>query len=141
MIPLWRSKAPLRVILFAWLAILGKILTLENLRKRQIIVVDWCCMCKKSALWNFIFGLAWVMPRRVKDLFACWRGQLGSPQSEAIWKMLPPCLMWCIWRERNDWNFEESERTVVELNTFFNILYQWMAAYKCFHISSFHDFF
>lgn len=38
--------------------------------------------------------------------------------------------MWCIWRERNDWNFENSERTVVELKAFFfYALYQWMAAY------------
>ena len=31
-----------------------------------------------STLWNSIFnfeGLAWVMPRRVIDLFVCWKGQ------------------------------------------------------------------
>jgi hypothetical protein len=36
-----------------------------------------------SALWSAIFsrvGLAWVMPKRVVDLFACWRGLGGSPQ-------------------------------------------------------------
>jgi hypothetical protein len=38
----------LRVAFFAWLAVLGKIFTLDNLRKRQTIVVDWCCMCEKS---------------------------------------------------------------------------------------------
>jgi hypothetical protein len=27
---------------------LGKIPTLDNLRKRKVIVVDWCCMCKRS---------------------------------------------------------------------------------------------
>jgi hypothetical protein len=40
----WRSKAPLKVFFFffglAWLAALGKILPLDNLRKRHIIVVD-----------------------------------------------------------------------------------------------------
>lgn len=25
---------------------IGKILTMENLRKTRIVVVDWCCMCK-----------------------------------------------------------------------------------------------
>lgn len=25
-----------------------KILILENLRKRHVIVVDWCCICKRS---------------------------------------------------------------------------------------------
>jgi hypothetical protein len=31
-----------------WMAAFEKILTLDNLRKRHVIVVDWCCMCKKS---------------------------------------------------------------------------------------------
>jgi hypothetical protein len=82
----------LRVAFFAWSVTLGKIFTMDNLRKRRIIVVDWCCMCKKSGetidhllfhyevastLWDYIFslfGLEWVMPSRVVDLFACWRG-------------------------------------------------------------------
>jgi hypothetical protein len=40
-----------------------------------------------SALRNTIFshiGLAWVMPRRVVDLFACWRGHFGSFQRPAM---------------------------------------------------------
>jgi hypothetical protein len=51
-----------------------------------------------KTLWNAIFshvGLAWVMPRRVVNLFACWRRQGGSLQSSAVWKMILSCLMWC----------------------------------------------
>jgi hypothetical protein len=59
-------------VFFAWSAALGKILTMNNLRKRHIIMVDWCCLCKKSGesvnnfllhcevvstLWNTIFNL------------------------------------------------------------------------------------
>jgi hypothetical protein len=36
------------VAYFAWFATLGKILIVDNLRKRKIVVVDCCCMCKKS---------------------------------------------------------------------------------------------
>jgi hypothetical protein len=68
----------------------GKILTSNNLRNRQVIVINRCCMCKRSeemvdhlllhceiasVLWFAIFshfGLAWVMPRQVSDLLACW---------------------------------------------------------------------
>jgi hypothetical protein len=39
---IWRSKALLRVALFAWSVALGKILTVDNLRKWNIVVVDWC---------------------------------------------------------------------------------------------------
>jgi hypothetical protein len=57
------------VVFFAWSAALWKIITLDNLRKLHVIIVNWCCMCKKSgesvnhlllhcemtsALWNTI---------------------------------------------------------------------------------------
>jgi hypothetical protein len=32
----WKSKAPPRVAFFVWMAVLGKILTLDNLRKNII---------------------------------------------------------------------------------------------------------
>jgi hypothetical protein len=75
------------------------------------------------------------------DLLTCWRGQFGRYLSIAVWKLFPYCLMWCLWREHNDQNFEDRERTVVELNVFFfKTLYHRMIAYNCFHISSVHDF-
>jgi hypothetical protein len=67
-----------------------------------------------SAIWNSIFGLfslAWAMPHRVRFLFACWRGQFGSPQSKAVWRMIPLWLMLCIGRQGNDRSFEDSEMT------------------------------
>uniref|UniRef100_A0A7N2MW27 Reverse transcriptase zinc-binding domain-containing protein n=1 Tax=Quercus lobata TaxID=97700 RepID=A0A7N2MW27_QUELO len=42
---IWRSKAPPRVAFFVWTAALRKILTIDNLRKRKIRIIDWCCMC------------------------------------------------------------------------------------------------
>jgi hypothetical protein len=91
-------------------AALGKILTLDNLRKRQVIVIDRCCMCKKNeesvdhllllhcevacVLWNALFSrfnLSWVMPRRVVDLFACWWTG-GCSRSAVVWNMVLCCL-------------------------------------------------
>ena len=37
-----------RAAFFVWSATLGKILTLENLRKRQVVVINRCYMCKKD---------------------------------------------------------------------------------------------
>jgi hypothetical protein len=82
----------MQVSFFVWTATHGKILTLDNLRKRGIIVADWCCICKSGesvnylllhcevaqALWNVLFTLfyvTWVMQGRVADLLACWKGQ------------------------------------------------------------------
>jgi hypothetical protein len=70
----------LRVAVFAWSVALGKIFTMNNLRKRHVTVIDRCCMCKKNresvdhfllrcevscTLWNVLFrrfGLSRVLP-------------------------------------------------------------------------------
>ncbi|XP_059436558.1 CMP-sialic acid transporter 2-like isoform X2 [Corylus avellana] len=44
----WQTQAPLRAIFFVWSAAFGKILTLDNLRKRHVIVTNRCCMRKRS---------------------------------------------------------------------------------------------
>jgi hypothetical protein len=38
----------LKVTFFVWLVALGKIHSMDNLRKRHVIVVDRCCMCKNN---------------------------------------------------------------------------------------------
>eukprot|EP00268_Persea_americana_P022762 TRINITY_DN2257_c1_g1_i1.p1 TRINITY_DN2257_c1_g1~~TRINITY_DN2257_c1_g1_i1.p1 ORF type:complete len:113 (-),score=8.22 TRINITY_DN2257_c1_g1_i1:477-815(-) len=42
---LWSTKALPRVIAFGWTALLGGILTMDNLRRRKVIVVNACSMC------------------------------------------------------------------------------------------------
>ena len=58
---IWRSKAPPRVAFFAWTAAQGKILTLDNIRRRGMVVVtnvgsvSW--MESRLIISNFIVGL------------------------------------------------------------------------------------
>lgn len=77
---------------FAWTASLGRILTVENLQKRNMLIVDWCYMdknsresvehcilhCKvardiRSFVWT-LFGVSRVMPRTVAQMSSSWRG-------------------------------------------------------------------
>ena len=54
-----------------------------------------------SELWDMIFGLfgvSWVMPLSIVGLFACQQGCFGRHRNGDIWKIVPLCLMWCIWR-------------------------------------------
>ena len=44
---LWQSKVPPRVAFFSWFVSLGKILTIDNFRRRRVLVLDWCYMCKR----------------------------------------------------------------------------------------------
>ncbi|KAG7965770.1 hypothetical protein I3843_08G016900 [Carya illinoinensis] len=154
----WRNKAPPKAAFFVWTAALGKILTIDNLRRHGLIMMDWCCMRKKSGetvdhlllhcefardTWNYFFsrmGLAWTMPVRVSELLASWRGISGTTQIVAIWKMVPICILWCIWSERNNRHFEDRERSVEEFRGFlWKTLFLWAMALE-FNGLSFHDF-
>ena len=142
----WSSRAPSKVNFFIWTAALGKILTMDNLRKRRLFVLDWCGMCKRDGesvdhlflhcsiaqeIWDLAFSMfevIWVMPRRVMDLLHCWpritRWTVGD-----IWGLIPHCIMWCLWRERNAWCFEGCEMPIQDLKKFvLNTLWEWAAA-------------
>ena len=40
----WKVKVPTKVAFFTWITARGKILTMDNLRKRNICIVEWCCL-------------------------------------------------------------------------------------------------
>ena len=143
---------------FIWTAVRSKILTLDNLGRRGMVVVNRCWLCKvegesvyhlllhcvvASGLWNAFFswfGLCWVLPRSVKELLASW--WLGSrTRSAVVWKMVPHCIMWCIWSERNNRCFEDSSRSREELLHFFLFtLYTWTAGWLAPRVISFTNF-
>uniref|UniRef100_A0A2N9F8V6 Reverse transcriptase zinc-binding domain-containing protein n=1 Tax=Fagus sylvatica TaxID=28930 RepID=A0A2N9F8V6_FAGSY len=101
---IWKAKVPPRVAFFSWTAALGRILTAENLRRMRVIIISWCCMCKVDGesvdhlllhcayakeLWDLVFamfGIAWVMPATVRDLFDCWLGKMGKHPIHMIWR-------------------------------------------------------
>ena len=56
------------------------------------------------------FGIHWVMPRLVTRLLSCWHQWLGKHNSN-IWNLIPGCLMWIVWLERNRHSFEDNEKT------------------------------
>uniref|UniRef100_A0A2N9IE81 Reverse transcriptase zinc-binding domain-containing protein n=1 Tax=Fagus sylvatica TaxID=28930 RepID=A0A2N9IE81_FAGSY len=135
----WKPRVPPKVNFFIWTASLGKVLTIDNLRKRKLVIMDWCCMCKEAGesidhlflhcytareLWGLIlsmFGVWWVMPRHVVDLLACWNGRTRRCRAASIWGLIPHCLMWVIWRERNARSFEDSEKSIQDLKQVFLI--------------------
>ena len=42
-----------------------------------------------------LFGVNWVMWRKVSDCLGSWRGQLGNWLVLHIWRLIPLCVMWC----------------------------------------------
>lgn len=89
----WKSiqwnKYPSIAAFFIWPVAQGRILTLDNLRRRHLTLINWCSMCKKSEetinhlglrcdaatyLWASIFH-SFRMPQRVVvKLLAVWEG-------------------------------------------------------------------
>ena len=93
---IWKAKAPRRVSFFVWCVAWNKILTGDNLRLRRLVFVDWCIMCRHCGetvdhlllhcemayrLWSFVFitfGLSWVTPSSIPNLFFGWWNWLGK---------------------------------------------------------------
>jgi hypothetical protein len=94
-------------------------------------------------LWNAFFSrfqLSWVMPSSVADLFAAWWIG-GKTRSAVVWKIVPSCLLWGLWREINDISFKDRERSLAELESFFIFtVFTWMAAFVAPWELSFHNF-
>jgi mannosylglycoprotein endo-beta-mannosidase len=133
----WRSLCPMRVSFFVWEAALGRSLTSDNLRRRGFIIADWCFLCRCSGesvnhvllhcpyaceLWTHvlnILNLHWVMPETVAEMLRCWKRRLRNPFAQAIWRMIPHCIWWCLWRERNRRCFEDCSLSLDRLQGVF----------------------
>ena len=125
---IWAAKAPPRVAFFVWTVAWGRILTCDNFMRNGYTMAGWCCMCCCDGetvdhlllhcnfthmLWSFIFKvfhIQWVLPQRVLDLLVGWRNWFGKHHS-SIWNLVPLCLMWTIWRERNARVFDDQIRS------------------------------
>lgn len=57
---IWKVNVLPKSSVFTWTLALGQILTLDNLWRRRMLVVDLCYMCKKAKeSWSFI---TWLWP-------------------------------------------------------------------------------
>lgn len=91
---IWKVYVPPRVSFFYWCAVLGKVLTTDNLRKQGIIITYWCFLCKNHGesmahfflhcavareLWSLVFclfGVSWVMPNFMMGLLSYGKDNL-----------------------------------------------------------------
>ena len=117
-----------------------------------------CCMCCRNeetmdhlllhcpvahSLWVYmlqIFRTQWVMPGSVESLMYCWSFGLGNFSLD-IWNMIPGCLMWIVWTERNRRSFEDTEKSLVQLQALCQkTLFDWSRCWgfsDCTTISEF----
>ena len=99
----------------------GRCLLLTDYRKEgdNSLIVVFCVGVKKKeetvnhilihcivvrVLWDIVLGLLgvqWVFPKTVKDVLTCWRGLFVGKKRKKIWKSIPLCIFWTIWKERD----------------------------------------
>ena len=73
-----------------------------------------------------LFGVNWVMPHKVSDCLGSWRGQLGNRLALHVWRLIPLCMMWCLWQERNTHSLDDHESGVIELKKLLlTTLFSW----------------
>ena len=108
--------------------------------------MDWSFMCQHCGetvpqlllhceiayrLWSFVFitfSLSWVVPRSIPDLLFGWWNWLEKHSSQ-IWNLVPLCIFWCIWKERNWWTFEDLDSSDDQmLASFSGTLFDWSRA-------------
>ena len=83
-------------------------------------------------VWT-LFGLHWVMPHIVTDLFLSGQGSFGGHRSIDLWRAVPHCVLWCIWRERNSRCFEGKEQSILDLKSLlFHTLLEWSSSFNIF---------
>jgi hypothetical protein len=96
-----------------------------------------------SKLWGFVFktfGIHWVILERVVDLLFGWRKWFGKNFS-AVWNLVPLCLMWTIWQERNRRIFEDLKRSGNQLLEYFSgLLFDWSRVWGFTAFTSLLDF-
>ena len=48
-----------------------------------------------------------------------------------MWKMVPSCHLWWLWRERNDIYFKDREKTLEELKSLFFYIFIFLCNWGC----------
>ena len=46
------------------------------------------------------------------QMLSCWKGKFHSHSGGKIWKAVTLCIMWAIWRERNNRTFDGVEHLI-----------------------------
>ncbi|WMV50548.1 hypothetical protein MTR67_043933 [Solanum verrucosum] len=66
--------------------------------------------CKETVkLWQIFInkrGISWSMPGNIKEALACWNRDGNQSGHRERWKIVPACIWWTIWLERNQRCFE-----------------------------------
>ena len=141
---IWNLVVPPKIDIFTWEAAWGKVLTLDNLKRRGMAFANRCFLCEedeetidhllihcKSAkmLWNLLLsigGVSWVFPSAISHTLLAWQGVAVGKKRKKIWRAAPPCLFWTLWCARNRLAFENKVTSAQRIKiNFVSNLWSW----------------
>ena len=134
----------------------GRKRMMENLKRRGFQMASRCPLCGKAdedlhyllihcpsdwGMWESLIsipGLNWVCPLLAKDLILGWSCFSIKKRARKLWRAIPFCLFWVIWKERNWIIFEDVPFSLSRLKTSFaSMLVSWAGCIEvkeCFSI-------
>ncbi|RVW44331.1 hypothetical protein CK203_071026 [Vitis vinifera] len=128
MLIMWNPWVPTKVDFFpSERQFGGRILTIDQLKKRGWTLLNKCFLCKKEEeladhlllhctkigiLWQlvfFLFVVEWVFPDSVKGTLFSRQVNFVEKKRKKTWKAGLLIIFWTVWRERNRSCFEDDE--------------------------------
>jgi hypothetical protein len=85
-----------------------------------------------------------ILEKEKRSLYRYRKGNLMSPLGNRLdlrmWRLVPLCVMWCLWREQNACSFEDNESGMIELRKLaLHTLFSWSGTWSNSHESTFSD--
>ena len=133
----WKSCGQPKVSFCAWEASQGKVLTLDQIKKRRRALANRCYFCqveeesidhlllhceKTRALWEMLFtlfGVSWIFPFSVRETLLGWNGFFVGKKRKTAWRESPLCIFQTVWKTRNRIAFEDEVLSIQRLKTSF----------------------
>ena len=149
----------MRVSFFVWETSRNKILTINQLKKRGWNMPNRCYLSKEkeeasdhlflffkkaTMLWRLIFslfGVQRVLHSSIKRNLSGWHDAFVGKMREKAWRATHLCLLWTLWKERNERAFNDIERSNQALkHSFLYTLVNWARVFIEDHTLSMIDF-
>ena len=152
---IWNPIVPPKLGFFAWEASWGKVLTLDQLKRRGIHIANRCFLCEEheetidhllihcsraKMLWDLLLAITeanWVFPSTVRQLLLAWQSASVGKKRKRVWMAAPLCFFWTLWMERNRVVFENETPSVHRMKSFFLFtLWGWAKVFSVDNLNS-----
>ena len=86
-----------------------------------------------------LFGVNWVMPQSVMDLFIAWQGSFGRQCNVDLWRAVPNCVL-CVYGEKGTVDaLRKRNSRSSRLNLSSTLLLDWSSVFNSFSCSNLLD--